>query len=126
MLKRSIILSTILLALYIIASLLLFNINQWAFKEIISLGLAGIMSFLNMAITLFIIEKKLKKSHNEFVKGFIVSLVSRMVVLIAIFFTIEAKMVLNYFVFGIAFFILYFLFQIIEIYILHTHKRSGI
>jgi len=27
--------------------------------------------------------------------------------------------------FSVAFFILYFLFQMIEIYILHTNKRSG-
>jgi hypothetical protein len=87
---------------------------------------AGVVCTLNVFFTLFFINKILKKPDNEFVKGYIKTTVFRLFILLAIFFTIMLKMPVNHFVFSGAFFILYFLFQMVEIYILHTYKQSGV
>jgi hypothetical protein len=92
---------------------------------LLALIYAGVICTLNVSITLFFIKKLLKKPGYEFVKGFNSSVLIRLFLLLAIFFTIILKMPVNHFVFTVAFFILYFLFQVIEVYILHTYKQSG-
>lgn len=83
---------------------------------------AGLLGSINVFLNIFFAVKNLKKPDNDFIKSFWMSIFFRMLILLGMFFTILIKVPLNHFVFTVAFFILYFLFQIIEIYILHTAK----
>lgn len=102
-----------------------FIVEKYAYgqTEVTSFVLAGVLAIVNIFLTVWLIEKNLTKNKNEFIKGFLQSTIIRIVILLAIFFTIIVLVPLNHFVFGIGFFILYFLFQMIEIYILHTNKQ---
>ncbi len=122
--KSSKYLSLILFAYFIVV--ILFYLNDKIGKpEILAFLLAGAVCTLNVLFTLFFIKKILKKDDIDFVKTFIGSTLFRLIILLGIFFTIVLKLPVNHFVFSVAFFILYFLFQAVEIYILHTFKQSG-
>ena len=110
---------------YIITSAIIVKINNYENEDILALTAAGGLAFINLALTVFFIKKNISKNNIEFIKGFFLSTIVRIIILVAIFFTIVLKLPLNHFVFGVAFFILYFLFQIIEIYFLHTNKDLG-
>jgi len=125
MLYKSLLPSLIIFILYITVAYFLVQLKDYGRQEILALVLAGALAVINLVLTVFFIEKNLAKNKNEFIKGFLKSTIIRIVVLLAIFFTIMIIMSLNHFVFGVGFFILYFLFQMIEIYILHTNKHVG-
>jgi len=125
MLKKSLVFSLIVLIGYIAIAYILIKINNYGQAEIAAFIYAGILAVLNLILTMFFIDKNLTKKQNEFIKSFMQSTILRLVIILAIFFTIVLLMQLNHFVFSIGFFILYFLFQMIEIYILHTNKHAG-
>ncbi len=85
-----------------------------------------LLFFINMILDTFFLIKSLKNDADSFVKRFFRGKLVRVVIVLMIFFTIWVFVALNRFIFVVTFFILYFLFQIIEIYILHKHnsKRS--
>ncbi|KAA3611260.1 MAG: hypothetical protein D8M58_14925 [Calditrichaeota bacterium] len=114
-----------ILVIYTGVVILIYFNSKIETAEILGFVLAGVLCTINVFITLFFIKKILKKPDIEFVKGYIRSTLIRLFFLLAIFFTIVMKMPVNHFVFSVAFFILYFLFQTVEIYILHTFKQSG-
>ena len=122
MFKKTLKPAVLIFSLYIIISYLIVRKYDYGEPEILSFILAGALAVVNLFLTVFLIEKNLAKNKNEFIKSFLQSTMIRIVILLAIFFTLLVIMSLNHFVFGIGFFILYFLFQIIEIYILHTNK----
>jgi len=125
MLRKSSLPFVIIFVLYIVSAFWIAENNDYGSPEILALLCAAILAGLNLFLTVYLIEKNLTKNKNEFIKNFLQSTIIRIVILLAIFFTIVVIMPLNHFVFSVAFFILYFLFQMIEIYILHTNKRSG-
>ena len=125
MLKKTLKPSIVIFLLYIIISYLVVQKYDFGDPEILALVLAGALAIVNLFLTVILIEKNLTKNKNEFIKGFLQSTMIRMLILLAIFFTIMVLLSLNHFVFGIGFFILYFLFQMIEIYILHTNKQTN-
>ena len=125
MLKKSLPFSAVIIVIYISAAYIIsghYNYNQ---AEIEAFLFAGLLAVLNMILAFNFIDKNLTKSQNEFMKSFMKSTILRLVIVLAIFFTILLTMSLNHFVFSIGFFILYFLFQMIEIYILHTNQHAG-
>ena len=122
MFKKTLKPAVLIFSLYIIISYLIVRKYDYGEPEILAFILAGALAVVNLFLTVFLIEKNLTKNKNEFIKSFLQSTMIRIVILLAIFFTLLVIMSLNHFVFGIGFFILYFLFQIIEIYILHTNK----
>lgn len=93
--------------------------------EIYGFSLAGSVNLLNFVSAMFFVERSLSKSNHEFIKAFVRSTIVRVVILVGIFFTIVLIMPLNHFVFSVSFVILYFLFQMLEIYILHTNMDAG-
>lgn len=111
--------------LYTIAAYLIINSYNLGKPEISGFVYAGLLALLNIFLTAFFLEKNLKKMGKEFVKVFFRSTLIRLAIILMIFFTILVKMSLNHFVFGVGFLILYFLSQMIEIYILHTNKHMG-
>jgi uncharacterized membrane protein len=125
MLKKSTRFSLIIFVLYTVSAFLIMQKPNYGNPEILAFLSAGILAILNLVLTVLLIEKNLAKNKNEFIKSFLQSTIIRVVILLAIFFTILLIMPLNHFVFSVAFFILYFLYQMIEIYILHTNKHSG-
>ena len=125
MLKRTLKPSIIIFILYIIIAYYIVQKYNYEDPEILAFVLAGTLAIVNLFLTLFLIEKNLTNNKNEFIKAFLYSTILRIVILLAIFFTIIVIVPLNHFVFGIGFFILYFLFQMIEIYILHTNKPAN-
>ena len=114
--------SLILFVGYGVFSSLLVFVKDYQKGEISALLLAGILALINIVFVVFFLVKKLGRPEKEFVSSFWRITLMRMVIILAIFFTILTKITLNHFVFTVAFFILYFLFQMIEIYILHTAK----
>ena len=125
MLKKTIQYSSAVLVLYAAVSYILVHSYQYNVPEITAFTLAGALALLNLFLTVFFIDKNLTKNQNEFMKSFLQSTIIRLIIILAIFFTILVAVSLNHFVFGIGFLILYFLFQMIEIYILHTNKHAG-
>ena len=125
MLKKTIQYSSVVFLSYIGISYLLIHTYQYNVPEITGFFLAGVLALLNLFLTIFFIDKNLTKNQNEFMKSFLQSTIIRLIIILAIFFTIMVAMPVNHFVFGIGFLILYFLFQMIEIYILHTNKHAG-
>ncbi len=125
MIKKSFRYIVVFLFFYFFAAIIMYLNGKIGYPEGLGLFLAGVLCALNVLTTLFFIKKNLKKEGIEFVKGYTRSTLIRLFLLLAIFFTIVLKMPVNHFVFSVAFFILYFLFQMIEIYVLHTYKQSG-
>ncbi len=125
MLKKSALHISAILVFFFIVSLLLYFSFNYGKKEILSLAAAGLLVSFNFIITLYIIDKNLTTRKNSFVNSFLIMTLIRFVFLLIIFFTIVSLDTINHFVFSAAFFILYFLFQMVEVYNLHTFKESG-
>jgi len=125
MLKKSFKYISWILVAYSILALVLYLSDKIGKPGLLGFLFAGVICTGNVLFTLFFIKKILKKPDIEFVKGFTQSTLIRLFTLLAIFFTIVLKTPVNHFVFSVAFFILYFIFQMVEIYILHTYKQSG-
>jgi len=125
MLKKSFLLSAVVIITYLSVAYILIRTYNYNDPEIQAFIFAGILALLNFVLALIFIDKNLTKKQNEFIKAFMHSTILRLVIILAIFFTIILLMPLNHFVFSIGFFILYFLFQMIEIYVLHTNKQAG-
>jgi len=125
MLKKSLPFSALIVVIYISAAYIIIHNFDYGQAEIKAFIYAGMLAILNMVLALIFIDKNLTKNQNEFMKSFMKSIIIRLVTVLAIFFTILLVMSLNHFVFSIGFFILYFLFQMIEIYILHTNQHAG-
>ncbi|RMH61767.1 MAG: hypothetical protein D6677_11200 [Calditrichaeota bacterium] len=85
---------------------------------------AALLMGLNILMEAFNLKYAAQKTTDDFVKNFFRGKLVRVVIILAIFFTIYVNMAANGFIFIVVFFILYFLFQIIEIYIFHTHKTK--
>lgn len=114
--------SGILFLVYMLVAAIISFAEKYDDLDILALIMAGVLALLNVFLTIFFIRKNNNKSNQEFIKGFFLSTIVRIVILLTIFFTIVLKLPLNHFVFTVGFFILYLLFQIIEIYLLHTNK----
>jgi len=112
-----------ILLIYSAAAFLFISYKDFGKSEILAFVFAGLLASINIIITLVLIEKNLQKSEDNFVKSFMLSTLIRLFFLILIFLLIVTIVSLNHFVFSIAFFILYFLFQMVEIYILQTLKQ---
>ena len=125
MVKHAIIFSIGLMTLYFSLVGVLNIYNDYDTQFIKGFVFAAILAVINIIITIFFIDFSLKKPTNEFVKIFLGTTILRLILVLTIFFTIVWVVSLNHFVFSVAFFILYFLFQIMEIYLLHTYKQSG-
>jgi hypothetical protein len=125
MIKKTFSYSLLILIFYLAISYILIVQFNYDDEKIYGLVTAAILAFLNVLTAIIFISKNLTKNDREFVKSFVLSLSVRLVILLAIFFTIVLKMPVNHFVFSTGFIILYFLFQIVEIYVLHTNKSTG-
>lgn len=125
MLYKTLQYSLLSLLLYAIIASIIIQLNDYQLSEIIGFISAGLLALLNLMFTMVFIKRNIKKDYREFIKGFGQSTLIRIVIILAIFFTILLKLPLNHFVFGFAFLILYFLFQMIEIFILHNFKDTG-
>jgi len=125
MLKKSLLLSAVVVIIYASSAFILIRNYNYKEPEIQAFVFAGILALLNFVMAVILIDKNLAKKQNEFIKAFMQSTILRLVIILAIFFTIILMMPLNHFVFSIGFFILYFLFQMIEIFVLHTNKQAG-
>lgn len=111
--------------IYAIVATIVVTVNNYDQSDILALIIAGGLALLNLFFTMVFIKKNIHKRNTAFIKGFFLSTIVRLIILVAIFFTIVLNLPLNYFVFGVSFFILYFLFQIIEIFFLHTNNAPG-
>lgn len=111
--------------IYAIVATIVVTVNNYDQLDILALIIAGGLALLNLFFTMVFIKKNIHKRNTAFIKGFFLSTIVRLIILVAIFFTIVLNLPLNYFVFGVSFFILYFLFQIIEIFFLHTNNAPG-
>ena len=125
MLKKSLPFSALIVVIYISVVYIITHNYHYGQAEIMAFILAGMLAVLNMILAMIFIDKNLTKNQNEFMKSFMKSTIIRLATVLAIFFTILLLMSLNHFVFSIGFFILYFLFQMIEIFILHTNQHAG-
>ena len=125
MLNKTLQYSLISLLIYVVIALIVIQLNNYGIPEIIGFISAGLLALLNLLFTMVFIKRNIKKDYRMFIKGFGQSTFVRIVIIVAIFFTILLKLPLNHFVFGTAFLILYFLFQMIEIFILHNLKDTG-
>lgn len=123
MLKQFIKFGLVLIVLYTIISIIIAYYSKYNSESVSALIFAGILATINIVIVVFFLTRILKKPADQFLKAFWMSTLIRMLFLLAMFFTILTQVTLNHFVFTAAFFILYFLFQMIEIYILHTAKQ---
>jgi len=114
--------------------LLLYSAGAWLFlsgsesgkEDLQALILAALLALLYMVASAYSVHRVLKKPAGEFVRSFMKNMIIRMGGLLAIFFTILLIIPLNHFVFIASFFILYFLFQIVEIYLLHNRYKQEI
>jgi hypothetical protein len=125
MLKKSLLLSVVVIITYVSVAYILVRTYNYNGPEIQALVFAAILALLNFILALIFIDKNLTKKQKEFINALMKSTILRLVIILAIFFTIILFVPLNHFVFSIGFFILYFLFQMIEIYVLHTNKQAG-
>lgn len=114
-----------LIFIYTVVAYFIIDTYDQSEPEILGFVFAALLALINIFLTAFFLEKNLKKKGKEFVKVFFRSTLIRLAIILMIFFTILVKMSLNHFVFGVGFLILYFLSQMIEIYILHTNKHIG-
>ena len=123
MLKKITLFAIAILVVYSAVAFLYISYKDLGKQEILAFVFAGLLASINIIIALTLIEKNLQKSEENFVKSFMLSTLIRLFFLILIFLLIMTILSLNHFVFSVAFFILYFLFQMVEIYILQTLKQ---
>ena len=123
MLKKVRVFAIVIIFFYSGIAYLLIHFNNYGQDEILGFIFAGILTTINIIATLFLLEKTIQKPAKQFLKSFMTSTLLRLFFLLLIFLLTMTMVTLNHFVFGIGFFILYFLFQMIEIYILHTNKQ---
>ncbi len=109
------------LALLLVVLLLLLSADR---ETIWAVAWGGGLFTLNMVLDTLFLIKSMKKDADSFVRQFFSGKLVRVVIVLMIFFTIWVFAALNRFIFVVTFFILYFLFQIMEIYILHKHNSK--
>lgn len=106
----------ILLSVYYLGVFLIIKLMPLHIQSERALILAGILLAVHALITEIFYVKSRSKSDIAFILSVKVKTFLRMAIVLVLFFTIIAIMSPNHFVFTGAFFILYFLFQIIELY----------
>ena len=109
------------------AGLLLTLLLWWADAgegTVYGVACGSVLFIINMVLDTLFLIKSLKNDADSFVKRFFRGKLVRIVIVLMIFFTIWVFIALNRFIFVVTFFILYFLFQIMEIYILHKHNSK--
>ncbi len=105
-----------ILAAWGVSSVLNFNDQQ--IKGVI---FSGILATLNIFLALIIIILTISKDLRFFIKIFLTSIIIRFLVMLAIIFTIIKFIQVDLFVFLASLFILYFMYQIWEVFILHSN-----
>ena len=94
-------------------------------KAALMIASATLVMALNIALEALFLRRSIHNGGESFFKRYLSGKLVRLVIIIAIFFTIYVKIVAKSFVFIVLFFILYFLFQIIEIHLIHTYKTKN-
>lgn len=92
---------------------------QYDNEVILALVFAAAIALVNFGLSIYFNQKVLKKAVGIFTTTLMQGMLKRMIIVLVISFTIMLTIALNDFVFVAAFFILYFLLQIIELSDLH-------
>lgn len=114
----------IILAAYIVTCFTLNQFYEYTPEIKRACLYAGIIAFINVLIAFFSILLIGKKPAANFTKLFLITFSIRFLFLLGIIIIILLKGGADQFTFLVSFFILYFLFQIWEIYIIHRHLRQ--
>ncbi len=88
---------------------------QYDYEVILALVFAAAIALVNFGLSIYFNQKVLKKEAGTFTTTLMQGMLKRMVFVLVISFTIMLTIAVNDFVFVAAFFILYFLLQIIEL-----------
>ena len=96
---------------------------QYDNEVILALVFAAAIALVNFGLSIYFNQKVLKKAVGIFTTTLMQGMLKRVVIVLLISFTIMLTMPLNDFVFVAAFFILYFLLQIIEL--VDLHKKNS-
>ena len=114
----------IILALYIVTCFTLNQFYEYTLEILKACLYAGIIAVINVLIAFFSIIFIGRKPAANFTKLFLITFSIRFLFLLGIIIIILLKGEADQFTFLVSFFILYFLFQIWEIYIIHRHLKQ--
>ncbi len=113
--KKKILSGLGVLVVYGIGAFLYARGQEYDLPVVLALALAAGIGLFNYILGVFFNKKVFHAQAEMFTQVVMKNMLKRMALVLAIFFTIMLSIDLNHFVFVAAFFILYFLLQIIEI-----------
>ena len=116
----------------VVIILLIYAMGSWGFARIFQMGaekinslwISGIINTINIVVAFLIIKFTINKEEKKFMKSFFAGMGIRVLALLAIILFLLSKNYIEQFTFIISFFILYFLFQIWEIWLINSHLRK--
>jgi len=125
MVKKFILGILVILVLYSLIAWGISFIVQFSKNQILGLQISGILATVNVVIAFLIIYLAKDKEQANFAKIFLGGMAVRLVAMIVFIFIIFRYSRADHFVFIGSLFILYFVYQIWEVYILNSSQKKG-
>ena len=110
-------------AIYIALSFFLANFFSFSKIQNLSLFIAGILGVINIVASIVLLTFSYEKEFKEFMIIYFGGMGIRLLFFLLIIFFIIKFIRIDIFVFILSFFVLYFIFQAIEIYFIHSYQR---
>jgi hypothetical protein len=122
--KKKIFLSVALIAaIYIALSSVLSYLYQFNSAQNRALVMAGILGTINVVISFIILFVSFDRGIKEFMIRYFGGMAIRVLFLLIIIFLLLKFMIIDIFVFILSLFVLYFVFQALEIYFVHGYQK---
>jgi len=120
--KKKILVGVAVLVIYGIAASFFAHTKADDQQIVLALIMAGGLAIINFFLGILYNQRALRERTDLVTMVVMKNMLKRMAIILTILFTIVLSIDLNHFVFVASFFILYFLFQIIEINDLHKKQ----
>jgi len=123
--KRFFLSVTVIMALYAGIVWLVSGAYAFSATQNKALLIAGILSAVNIVISFMILTSSYNKDIKSFMVFYFGGMGIRLLFLLLIIFIVLKFMQIDIFVFILSLFVLYFIFQTLEIYYVHSYKKGN-
>lgn len=123
MIKKFFIGIAVILFIYVLMGWSISVIAEFSAEKIFGLQISGILATLNIVVAFFIIYFTKDKEQAQFSRIFLGSMIIRLFAMLAVIFTIFKFVTVDRFIFIGSLFVLYFLYQIWEVWILNSYHK---
>lgn len=113
----------IVVVLYVGISWVISDLYSFGEEQILAIILSGVLSVINIIISFVIFILSYDEDINGFMKKYFGGMGLRLLFLLLSIFLVLKLMRIDIFVFILSLFVLYFIFQSIEIYFIHNYQK---